>query len=325
MGDVELNFGIELAPKMGIHEIVDLAQLAESVGFRNIWIPDRATFRDTFVVLTAIAKDTQSVHIGPGITNPYTRIPPTIASAMLSLDEISKGRAVLGIGAGDQNTLRQLGLKITKPLSGVQSAIVYLREHLTSIHSNRRHDFQIPHFSNIPIYVGAQGPNMLKLAGTLGDGVIINHGHPKEIQWSLPFIREGLKNRSQTLPYEIVSYLPIALGKPNQSTLEATLPAVAYMVSGSPNVVLKRHALDIDRARKIGAEISRGRLSQAFKLVSQKMIDAYVVVGQAEKVIERIVQLRKLGITSVVLGSPLGADKRKAVEESETVINAFIE
>ncbi len=119
-----MRLSLNVIPECPIREIVDLAVHAEELGFDRVWVYDEGLVtRDVFVVMSAIAAATTQIEIGPGITNPYTRHPGQTAAAIASLDELSGGRAFLGIGAGGSLTLDPLGLERRRPLTAVRETI----------------------------------------------------------------------------------------------------------------------------------------------------------------------------------------------------------
>ena len=97
---------VNLMPTGAIGDVVELAALAEQLGCRRCWVYDEGVHtRDVYVTLAAIATATDRIGLGPGITNPYVRHPGATASAVASLDELSGGRAFVGLGAGGALTL----------------------------------------------------------------------------------------------------------------------------------------------------------------------------------------------------------------------------
>ena len=127
MSERKVKFGLELVPNTPIEKVVGLATLAEQGGFEYLWITDHYYNRNVYVTLTAVALRTSKLIIGPGVTNPYVVNPAWTASAIASLDEISGGRAVLGIGAGDAVTLRALAIPQRTPLRAVEESVRAIR------------------------------------------------------------------------------------------------------------------------------------------------------------------------------------------------------
>jgi 5,10-methylenetetrahydromethanopterin reductase len=173
----------------------------EDCGFDVIGLTDSpALYPETYVTGAIVAQSTSRVRFGPRVTNPLTRNPIVVASAMASLDILSNGRALFGIGAGDSaahasgflpasvNEVENYLLTIRSLLRGEKVAY---RGSTLQLFSEPRH---------IPIYVGAAGPKMLRMAGRVADGVIIGSGIlPEVIKHTLAQIQEGAEESGRSL------------------------------------------------------------------------------------------------------------------------------
>lgn len=95
-----LRFGIAIMASEPPDEFIQTVRLAEALGFDSIWIPDYRLYRDVYVSLTLAALNTTRVRLGCAVTNPYTRHPGLTAVGIASVDAVSNGRVVLGLGAG---------------------------------------------------------------------------------------------------------------------------------------------------------------------------------------------------------------------------------
>ena len=170
-----MKFGIEFVPQIPLSELVDLVKLAEDVGFEYAWITDHYNNKNVYETLALIASATETIKMGPGVTNPYVRSPAISASAIATIDEISEGRATFGIGPGDKATFDALGIEWTKPVSTIKAAIADINTLLAG--DKTEGGAQLGGAKavqeHIPIYMGAQGPKMLETAGEIADGVLM--------------------------------------------------------------------------------------------------------------------------------------------------------
>ena len=124
---------INVIPECPIDEIVTIARRAEQHGFDRCWIYDEGLVtRDVYVAMSAVLAATTTMQAGPGITNPYTRHPAQTASSIATLDEVSGGRAFMGIGAGGSLTLGPIGLERAKPLTAVRESMRLVSNRLAS-------------------------------------------------------------------------------------------------------------------------------------------------------------------------------------------------
>jgi 5,10-methylenetetrahydromethanopterin reductase len=315
-----IRFGIELVPSSPISEIVDISIHAENLGFNYIWITDHFNNRNVYVTLTSIALNTKRIMLGPGVTNPYVISPIWTASAIASLDEVSSGRAVLGIGAGDKATLEKISIEWKKPLTTIKESVEVIRKLLRGEIvtyngevlkvSGAALSYKPVH--EIPIYIGAQAPKMLQLVASLGDGILINASNPKDYEYAMNVIRESAKDRIGKI--DVVAYTSFSVDKDRTSARKTARPIVAFIVAGAPEDVLKRHGIDLEKAKNIRENISKGRFRDAFSIVTDEMIDAFSISGLPSECIEVLDKLAKLGVTQIVFGSPIGKDKKSALQ-----------
>ena len=320
-----VKFGIEFVPDRSPQKVVELATLAEEGGFEYVWITDHFNNRNTYVVLTATALSTQKVKLGPGVTNPYLTSPAWTASAVASLDEISGGRAVLGIGAGDRTTLETLGIGFLRlrPLSAIEESVdmIKLLWKGKAVHfkgavftlSGAKLNYTPGHA--IPIYVGAQGPKLLELAGRIADGVLVNASHPIDLEPAIRQITQGATCANRNIQQvDIAAYTCFSIDQDAHRAKEKAREVVAFIIAGSPPDVLERHKAPSDLAQKISERLVAGDFPNAFSLVPDELVDVFSISGSIDDCIQRIRELISIGVTQIVVGSPIGPKKREAIE-----------
>ena len=157
-------------------------RLAEAVGFDYIGVADsQSLFRELFVSLTVAALETERVHIGTSVTNPLTRHPAVLASSVASLQELSGGRAFLGIGTGDSAVLN-LGLRPARlrVLCDYVAAVRTMLAGDTADYQGREVHVRWSR-TPVPIMLSAEGHRTLRMAGTIADRVMIHTGLTPEI------------------------------------------------------------------------------------------------------------------------------------------------
>jgi 5,10-methylenetetrahydromethanopterin reductase len=178
-----------------------LCRAAEDAGFGFLGVGDsQSIFRDVYVALTLAAQATSTIPLGPQVTNAVSRHLVVTASAISSVDEVSGGRAVLGIGSGD-SALRTVGAPASS-VAGLEDAVHVLRA-LTAGRTVER-DGQTWHVQRakrqVPIYLSAEGPRTLRLAGRVADGVVVGLGiSPEAVQLALGYLAEGAAEAGRTL------------------------------------------------------------------------------------------------------------------------------
>jgi 5,10-methylenetetrahydromethanopterin reductase len=197
---MDARFGIVFLPE-SLAGFGALCREAEDLGFDWLGVADsQSVFRELYVALTVAALSTSRARLGPVVTNPLTRHAVVTASAMASLDEVSAGRAMLGLGSGD-SAIYTLGAP-PATLAGLEDAIATfgtLTAGAPVERGGRR--WQVRRATRrLPLYLAAEGPRTLELAGRVADGVIVGLGlTPEVIRLSLAAIERGARAAGRAL------------------------------------------------------------------------------------------------------------------------------
>jgi 5,10-methylenetetrahydromethanopterin reductase len=317
-----VKFGIEFVPREPYWKILYYAIQAERSGFGNLWITDHFNNRNVYVTLTAAAIYTNKITFGPGVTNPYMVNPVFTAQAIATLNELAPGRVVLGIGAGDKTTLDTVGVEMDRPLVAVQESVDVIRKMISGemvaykgqVFKTAGAKFLFKSKGNVPVYVGGQGPKMLALAGKIGDGVLINAGHPKDVEYAVSSVKEGVNAAGKKFnEIDVAAYTSFSVHEDIKKANKAAVPVVSFIVAGSPPQVLERHGLDVKKAEEIKEALKANDWGRAFSGVTPEMINAFSVCGTPDMCTERVAELLKSGILQFVVGSPIGANVREAI------------
>ena len=321
-----MKFGIEFVPNEPIEKIVKLVKLAEDVGFEYTWITDHYNNKNVYETLALIAAGTETIKMGPGVTNPYVRSPAITASAVATLDELSNGRATLGIGPGDKATFDALGIEWTKPVSTIKSAITMMETLLSGGKTESGASLMGTKAvqEKVPIYMGAQGPMMLKTAGEVSDGALINASNPKDFEAAVPLIKEGAEAAGKSISdVDVAAYTCCSIDDDQGKATGAAKIVVAFIAAGSPPPVFQRHGLDPNTGAKFGEFLGKGDFGGAIGAVTPELMDAFSVVGTPDDFIPKIEALGEMGVTQYVAGSPIGPDKEKSIKLLGEVIDNF--
>lgn len=172
----ECSFGVEIHPCYDVSTLMHEITLAEELGYDQIWIGDsQLVWRELYVLLGAAARATSRVLLGSGVTNPVTRVSAVTASAAATLQELSGGRLTLGIGNGF-TSVNTMGRR-PATLARLEQTVAEIRalcggQRVPLESGDMRLLFGAPDKCP-PIAVAASGPKMLRLAGRIGDGVIL--------------------------------------------------------------------------------------------------------------------------------------------------------
>jgi 5,10-methylenetetrahydromethanopterin reductase len=318
------RFGVEFVPQELYWRTAFYVMQAEKRGFDFAWITDHFNNRNVYLSLGFLAAYTDRIKLGLGVTNPYLVHPAVAAQSVSTLNEMAPGRVVLGMGAGDKTTLDMVGVMQEAPLTAVREAVEVIRKFIARdtsgfegkfFHKSEGSRLNFKVQDRIPVYVGAQGPKMLVLAGRIGDGVLINASHPRDVKSALVNVENGLRevNRGKT-DFEIAAYTSFSIARRVEDARGAAAPVVAFIVAGCPPQLLKSHDIPPGAAEKIKEALVKRNWGEAFSSVTQEMTEAFSICGTPEACIEKIDTLFKLGITQFVAGSPLGPRVRESID-----------
>jgi len=311
---------IELTPEQPIDEVTEHAVRAEEAGFDAVFAACHYFNRDPFVALSRMAAATDAIELGPAAANPYETHPVALASRVATIQEVSDGRAVFGVGPGDRSTLRSMGVERSSPLRRVLEAFEVARDLWagetvdadgTFTATDAALEYEVP--GEIPVYVGAQGPHMLRMSAKHADGVLYNGSHPTDVAWADGQIERGLAERpDERGSFDFAVYASVSVADEEDAAREAARPPVAFIVGGAAPPVLDRHDVDPATAEAVGEAIEAGAFTEAFGLVTPEMIDAFSIAGtpaQVEAEVDAVLEYAD----SFVVGAPLGPDVASAI------------
>jgi 5,10-methylenetetrahydromethanopterin reductase len=204
-GSRDLRFGAGLlghySRAYSVGRVAEIGVLCENLGFDSYWVADQRWMRDVWVSLTATALRTSRIRLGTRVTDPYVRHPALTAVAVASLDEVSGGRAILGLGAGGSG-FREMGIERKKPVTALREAIELIRRLLAGEEVDypgelvrfRRGTLEFQTRRDIPVVIVARGPKILELGGRVADGVMVaSMASPAAVTWGIRHVRAGLE------------------------------------------------------------------------------------------------------------------------------------
>ncbi|MEM3652918.1 MAG: LLM class flavin-dependent oxidoreductase [Nitrososphaerales archaeon] len=326
-----LSFGALYAPS---EQIVKLAIEAEKYGFSHLWLPDsQMIYRDVYMNLALTAKATSKVKLGTLVTSPATRHPSVIASAAVTLNEISGGRAIIGIGAGD-SAVRRIGLP-PETTSRVAETIKIIRKlclgepvDFKGIRSTLRYGGV-----QIPIYVVATGHKMLAMGGALSDGVVIHSGTSQSlIDSSLRAVEKGASEAKRSLgEIDLVHMGFCSIAEEREAAYALVKPSVIWFCIRYPNLLeeaglplSEELAEDVERFRSDYASYDFihsgewGRAMDATAFLPDRFAAELAYSGTPEDVVKKIRAVEAKGFTQVIIRPP-------STEHWEQVFRMFAE
>lgn len=299
---------------------------AEDRGAEIAFIAEDINCRDAFELGAVSAEATRSIQISTGVVNPYTRNPTSLAMAVATLDEISGGRAVLGIGTSSPSLVEtQMGIPVGKSVTVMREATEIVRALLAGdavtyagtrfAYTDARLEVR-PVQDRVRIVFAAMGPRMLRLAGRLADGVLLNVGASLEyVRWAVGQIREAAMEAGRS-PEEITvaAWLSVYVTGNHLEGLQRAREWLAGMLSipRQGELLLEGSGLPTSILPPIRERYQayphRGDRAAAAQYVPAELAERLALVGTADEVRERIGEYRDAGVEIPVLGpGPLRA------------------
>lgn len=328
-----MRFSLRLNNDLTLSEYVQLAQVAESVGFDQFWVSNDLFLRSCPVILAAVAQATQRIEIGSCILNPYTIDASEIAMLAATLDELSGNRFNLGLAAGAGDFLKWVGIEQEKPLAAVRETIQIIRQLLAGEKAAIQGEFlqwtseaylrfKAPRIT--PIYIGAMGPKMLQLTGEIADGALPLLFPPEHYFTIQPYILAGTATRHSPLaPLDLAACIWVSLAADPAEARRPLAQKIAYYGHALGDLILQR--LGVEREEFIPIErammVERDE-EKAIAMVDERML-RIGVVGTAHDVIERLEPLVAAGVRHLSFGPPLGPNPVQAVRILGKVIKHF--
>jgi len=302
-----LNFGVTFMADPPVSEIVDRTRLAEDNGFSHAWMWDsHVLWQEVYPIFTLMAAATSDIHIGPCVTNPVTRDPTVTAAAMATLNEISGGRMELGIGRGD-SAQRVLG---RGPVS--VTALEHACHTIRDLAEGREVEFEGTPVQlkwsegrRLPVWVAAYGPQALRCAGRVADGLIMQLADPFIIEWSLRYLREGAEQAGRDpADIKIMAAAPAFISDDLAYAREQVRWFPALVSNHVVDLVHRYHEGELPAeltayigARELYDYAHHGRIgSENAGFVSDEVVDRFCVLGTAAQVRDKLGQLRDLGV-----------------------------
>jgi F420-dependent oxidoreductase-like protein len=291
-----------------LDESVSRIKIAERLGVESVWVTQLPNSRDAALVLAAYAHATPRLAFGTAVLPIYTRHPTAMVQMAATLDEMSGGRFILGLGVSHKVTVESMwGLHLEHPATAMREYLEIVRTSLRdggcSIegkHFTAHWAYSGPRRAEMPVFISALGPRMLELAGEEADGVVLWMCSPAYIRdHVVPAVTAGRQKAGKTMDgFEISAAIPVCLTTDRaagQAVFRQTVeryanPALYY-----------RKMMD---ASGFKAELEAGE-------VSETMLDELSGIGDEEQVREVIRRYREAGVTLPCAG-PFGGHKGAA-------------
>jgi 5,10-methylenetetrahydromethanopterin reductase len=306
--------GVLLNAEYPAQELIRLGVLAEQLGFSSFWYTDVRMLRECYIGLASVALRTKRIRLAPGVTDPYSRHPAITAASIATLDELSAGRAMLGLGLGGAG-FRELGIAQTLPVAAMRESIVVIRGLLrgervslagrvVSLDQGRL-QFPSPR-AEVPIYIATQGAQISRLAGALADGVLIaNIVSPAALDFYLGQITNGAVQAGRGLrDLDIQLRWEICISEDEAAALQTMRRRLAArLIAAYPHWdFLGPLGVQLpDAFTAIAQGKDTAQADAAAELLPMEVVDASMVAGGPARVAARIAPMLRPEVTGVTI------------------------
>jgi 5,10-methylenetetrahydromethanopterin reductase len=322
-----------------VARLVERAQLAEENAYDVVWVADERFYREVYSCLGQLAAHTARVLLGPCVTDPFARHPALTAMAIATLDEISGGRAMLGVGAGISG-FAELGIERKKPARAIRESIGLIRALLRGetvdfrgevvAFDHGRLSFE-PVRPDIPIYVASNSPLGQRVAAEMADGVIMEAcGSTAEVR----AFRSAVENAAHKAGRDprsirVVARLNTCIAADGRAARNAVRPTVArYLGAGrlrSRTAAAQGLLLSLEAvARVAGAPYAAGVTPYLplLPLITERHVDAFTLAGTIDEVAAHAIELRRAGADAII-ARPFAAEGG-SIEETIVTMGAEV-
>jgi probable F420-dependent oxidoreductase len=313
-----MDFGVVLQNDPPAWRVVEIAKQAENYGFTHVWTFDsHLLWQEPFVVFSQILSATHRVKVGPMVTNPATRDWTVTASLFATLNDMFGNRTVCGIGRGDS---------AVRVINGKPVTLATLRESIGVIrglangeevdYKGNQVRFPWGASSRLPIWVAAYGPMALALTGEIADGFILQVADPEIVAWSINAVRTaaeaaGRDPASVTICVAAPAYVTDGTAE-NLQRGRDQCRWFGGMVGNHVADIVARYGADGAAVPKALSDYIAGRQGYDYNahgkagaehtdFVPDEIIDRFALIGPVEHQVERLEQMRAMGVDQFAL------------------------
>ena len=301
-------------------EVLKAARLADELGYQSIWIPEAWSY-EQFQLLAEIALATKNLRLATGIANVFSRSAGLLAMSAATLDEISEGRAILGIGTSGKNVVENFhGVPYEKPLTRLKETIGIcqalwrgerLSPEMSSLFDARHFKLEMtPLRPKIPVYVASLQEKAIREIGRIADGWVPTFWPYKHLKDGIALLAEGAAKAGRDVRDIDVAPFVAVIPMPDAAMARSMIkPLVSFYIGG---MGVYYHALFCRYGFKENADLVRelynsGDRKKAAAAVSDELIDAIAICGSPEHCCEKLAEWRDAGMGSALVNLPTGA------------------
>ncbi|MHA2278696.1 MAG: LLM class flavin-dependent oxidoreductase [Candidatus Kariarchaeaceae archaeon] len=316
--------GMYLQDKHPIRQGVEFAQLAEKLGFEQIWQAESRLAREATIPLAAIAQVTNKIQLGTGVISMWTRNVGLTAATFSTLNELAPYRVKCGLGAWWEPLASKVGVKREKSLRVMREIVETLRKMFNMENVTFKGEFvnvdgielDIVHGKRdkipVPLYVGATGPKMMELGGKIGDGVLLNYlVSPLYNDKAIELIDKGAQTRGLSWKdIDRPQLVVVSLDEDADLALDKARELVTQYLGQQPHIGKASGVSDqlLEDVKKIlGWPATPEQIKKAMELVPDDVVQLVAAAGTADDCRAKVAEYIKHGCTCPIM-YPLADD-----------------
>ncbi len=302
-------------------EMLEVSREAEQAGASSLWFAQHMGYRDAIVWAAAAASVTQRATLVPTAITPYLWPPLPTAMAIATLAELAPGRVILNVSVGNLLNLSESGVEPAHPIRVIREYVEALRalwagspvEHEGTLHKLRGAKMTFDRGRQYPIYIASTGPQMLRLAGEISDGVLLSAGLTlASSRRCLELASAGaLAKHRDPAALRKCSFINFNVSRDGTSAKAAILRKLAFLFRNRGHADnIKTSNLDIDH-QAIMAAHARHDFDGAVKLLPVEAANVFGVAGTPEQCRARLEEYLSMGLDEPVIEVSGDAEERK--------------
>ena len=313
-----------------IREGMQIAQYAESRGFEAVWQAESRLVREATVPMAAFLSCTDTIKVGSGVVNNWTRNPALLASTFSTLDDLAPGRVILGIGAWWDPLAQKVGIDRVRPLKAMRETIEAVRAlladetvtydgefvHLDGVELDYVHQERRP--KDVPIYLGATGMKMMELTGEIADGAVLNYlVSPAYNATAMHHLEVGAAKAGRSLDdIDRPQLVVCSLDDDRQRALDNARLLVTQYLGQQPHIMkasgVPESLLD-EISQVLTWPATHDQVVAASKLVPDDIVQMITASGTADECRAKVAEYVDAGATCPIL-YPLGDDVHAMID-----------
>ena len=324
------RLAIYLQDAHSIPDAIGYVQYAEQRGFEAVWQADSRLVRDAVVPMAAFAACTETIRIGSGVVDCWTRNPARLAATFSTLDDLAPGRIILGIGAWWEPLATKVGVHRHRSLKAMRETVEACRAlladetvtydgefvHLDGVELDYVYQERRP--KDVPIYIGATGDRMLELTGEIADGVVLNYlVSPEYNRRAMDRLADGAARAGRSVDdLDRPQLVVCSVAETRAEALDGARLMVTQYLGQQPHI-MKASGVPESLLEEIGRVLTwpatHEQVEAASKLVPDEIVQMICAAGTADEGREKVAQYMADGCTCPIL-YPLGPDVRLMID-----------